>query len=71
MKLFFSALVLSCTLSLLLPRTAFSQDFSSLGEDLPALESLIQNTLANAEAQQKQLDDLRKNLRERLAETGD
>jgi chromosome segregation ATPase len=64
MKSFFSALVLSCTLSLLLPRAAFSQDFSSLDEDLSALESLIQNMLENSEAQQKQLDDLRKNLAE-------
>ena len=58
MKFSFSALVLSCTLSLLLPRAAFSQDFSSIDEDLSALESLIQDTLKNSEAQQKQLDDL-------------
>jgi chromosome segregation ATPase len=47
-----------------LPRVVFSQDFSSLNEDLSALESLIQDTLRNSEEQQKQLDDLRKNLAE-------
>jgi septal ring factor EnvC (AmiA/AmiB activator) len=64
MKVFFSAAVLFCTLSLLLPQAAFSQDFSSIDRDLSALESLIQDTLENSEAQQKQLDDLRKNLAE-------
>jgi flagellar biosynthesis chaperone FliJ len=47
---------------LLLPRAASSQDFSSLDKDLSALESLIQDTLENSGEQQKQLDDLRKNL---------
>jgi septal ring factor EnvC (AmiA/AmiB activator) len=56
------AAVFFFTLSLLLPRAASSQDFSSLDRDLSALESLIQDTLENSEAQQKQLDDLRKNL---------
>jgi DNA repair ATPase RecN len=58
----FSAIVFFFTLSLLLPQAAFSQDFSSIDKDLSALESLIQDTLENSEVQQKQLDDLRKNL---------
>ncbi|MDR1318422.1 MAG: hypothetical protein LBJ90_02265 [Treponema sp.] len=58
----FCAAVMCCTLSLLLPRAASSQDFSSLDKDLSALESLIQDTLENSGEQQKQLDDLRKNL---------
>jgi septal ring factor EnvC (AmiA/AmiB activator) len=60
----FSAVLLFCTLSLLLPRVAFSQDFSSIGRDLTELESLIQDTITNSEEQQRQLDDLRKNLAE-------
>jgi chromosome segregation ATPase len=42
----------------------FSQDFSSIDKDLSELESLIQDTLENSIEQQKQLDDLRKNLTE-------
>jgi hypothetical protein len=49
---------------LLLPQAAFSQDFSSIGRDLLALELLIQDTIKNSEEQQRQLDDLRKNLAE-------
>jgi DNA repair ATPase RecN len=49
---------------LLLPRALSCQDFSSVGRDLSALENLIQDTLENSEAQQKQLDDLRRNLAE-------
>jgi septal ring factor EnvC (AmiA/AmiB activator) len=64
MKLSFFASVLFCTLSLLLPRAAFCQDFSSIDKDLSALESLILDTLENSEAQQKQMEDLRKNLAE-------
>ncbi|MDR0403752.1 MAG: hypothetical protein LBH35_09215 [Treponema sp.] len=59
---FFFGAVLFCTLSLLLPQGLYSQDFSSLDEDLSQLESLIRDTLANSEAQQKQLDDLRQTL---------
>jgi septal ring factor EnvC (AmiA/AmiB activator) len=43
---------------------AWSQDFSSIERDLSELESLILDTLKNSEEQQKQLDDLRKNLAE-------
>jgi chromosome segregation ATPase len=49
---------------LLLPRAASAQDFSSLDNDLSALENLIQDTLKNSEEQQIQLDGLRKNLAE-------
>ncbi|MDR0389619.1 MAG: hypothetical protein LBH73_06070 [Spirochaetaceae bacterium] len=56
---FFFAAVLFC---LLLPRAAFSQDFSSLDRDLSELENLIQDTLTNSVEQQKQLDDLRQTL---------
>jgi chromosome segregation ATPase len=38
--------------------------FSSLDRDLSELENLIQDTLKNSEEQQKQLEDLRKNLTE-------
>jgi septal ring factor EnvC (AmiA/AmiB activator) len=48
----------------LFPQAAFSQDFSSIDKDLSELESLIQDTLENSREQQKQLDDLRKNLAE-------
>jgi hypothetical protein len=47
---FFSAALFCFTLSLLLPRAASAQDFSSLNEDLSALERLIQDTLENSEA---------------------
>jgi hypothetical protein len=61
---FFFAVPLFFVLSSLSPPAARSQDFSSIGEDLSALESLIQDTLENSVGQQKQLDDLRKNLTE-------
>jgi len=43
---------------------AYSQDFSSIDSDLQTLESLINDTIANTEEQQKLLDDLRANLNE-------
>jgi hypothetical protein len=58
----FSAFVLFFTFSLLLPRAASSQDFSSLDRDLSALENLIQDTIKNSGEQQRQLDDLRRTL---------
>jgi septal ring factor EnvC (AmiA/AmiB activator) len=60
----FSAAILFFSLSLLLPQAAWSQDFSSLDSDLQELENLIHDTLRNSEAQQKQLEDLQKNLTE-------
>jgi chromosome segregation ATPase len=58
------AFPLLCILSSLLPQAAWSQDFTSINRDLAELESLIQDTLANSEAQLKQLEDLQKNLAE-------
>jgi hypothetical protein len=43
---------------------AFSQEFSSLDNDLLQLENLIADTIANTLEQQKLLDDLRTNLLE-------
>ena len=43
---------------------AYSQDFSSIDSDLQTLESLIQDTIASTQEQQKLLDDLRANLNE-------
>jgi septal ring factor EnvC (AmiA/AmiB activator) len=40
----------------------YSQDFSSIDQDLAQLQSLINDTLANTQEQQKQLEDLKKNL---------
>jgi chromosome segregation ATPase len=51
-------------LSSLFSQAVFSQDFSSINRDLSELEYLIQDTLENSAEQQKQLDDLRKNLTE-------
>jgi uncharacterized membrane protein YccC len=47
---------------LVLSPDAFSQDFSSLDQDLALLENLIQDTIANTQEQQKLLQDLRQNL---------
>jgi chromosome segregation ATPase len=60
----FPAFVILFACFLLSPQAAFSQDFSSLDRDLSELETLIQDTLANSEAQQKQLEDLRQTLKE-------
>jgi chromosome segregation ATPase len=62
MKSVFSAFLLWCTWSLLLPPAALPQDFSSIDRDLAELERLIQDTLANSGAQMKQLEDLQRNL---------
>jgi septal ring factor EnvC (AmiA/AmiB activator) len=58
------AAVLFFILSSLFSQAVFSQDFSSIDRDLSELENLIQDTLRNSGEQQKQLDDLRKNLAE-------
>jgi hypothetical protein len=41
----------------LFPQAALPQDFSSIDRDLTELENLIQDTLANSEAQLKQQVD--------------
>jgi septal ring factor EnvC (AmiA/AmiB activator) len=58
------AVPLFCIFSSLSPQAASSQDFSSIGADLSALESLIHDTLENSAEQQRQLDSLRWNLAE-------
>jgi septal ring factor EnvC (AmiA/AmiB activator) len=67
---FFTAAALFCTCSLLLPPAAWSQDFSSIAGDLTELENLIRDTLQNSEEQQKQLEDLKRNLAESEALIG-
>jgi len=51
-------------LFLLLPQDAFSQDFSSIDQDLAQLENLINDTIANTQEQQKLLENLKLNLNE-------
>ena len=59
-----TAVVLLFALFSLSSPAAFAQDFSSLDNDLAQLESLIQDTIANTEEQQRLLEDLRQNLAE-------
>jgi len=40
----------------------YSQDFSSIDQDLAQLQDLINDSLANTQEQQKQLENLKKNL---------
>jgi len=40
----------------------YSQDFSSIDQDLAQLQSLINDSLANTQEQQKQLENLKQNL---------
>ena len=47
---------------LALSQEAFSQDFSSIDQDLLQLELLILDTIANTEEQQRLLEDLNQNL---------
>jgi len=47
---------------LLFSQAAFAQDFSSIDTDLRALESLINDTIASTEEQQRLLQDLRTSL---------
>ena len=49
-------------LFLVLSQEAYSQDFSSIEQDLTQLEILIADTLANTEEQQRLLADLNQNL---------
>jgi septal ring factor EnvC (AmiA/AmiB activator) len=58
------AVVLFSIFFSLFSQAAWSQDFTSIERDLSALESLIADTLENSEEQQRQLEDLRKNLAE-------
>jgi uncharacterized protein HemX len=49
-------------LSSLLPPVAYSQDFSSIDNDLLQLQNLIDDTLLNTREQEKLLEDLRQTL---------
>ncbi|MDR1908458.1 MAG: hypothetical protein LBQ35_00885 [Spirochaetaceae bacterium] len=60
---FFAGVLFSVCFSLF-SQAACSQDFTSIERGLSELESLITGKLENSEAQQQQLDDLRKNLDE-------
>jgi chromosome segregation ATPase len=61
---FISVFVLFSIFFSLFSSAAWPQDFTSIERDLSELESLIADTLESSEEQQKQLDDLRKNLAE-------
>ena len=58
------AVVLLFTFSLLLPQGAYAQDFTSVDQDLQLLESLILDTIANTEQQERLLHDLKTSLLE-------
>jgi len=58
----FTAAVICFFFFLLSSPALYSQDFSSIDQDLAQLESLINDSLANTQEQQKQLEDLKKNL---------
>jgi septal ring factor EnvC (AmiA/AmiB activator) len=58
----FTAAVILFIFSYLSSPALYSQDFSSIDQDLAQLESLINDTLTNTQEQQKQLEDLKKNL---------
>jgi len=58
----FTAAVICFFFSYLFSPALYSQDFSSIDQDLAQLESLINDSLANTQEQQKQLEDLKQNL---------
>jgi len=58
----FTAAVILFIFSSLSSPAVYSQDFSSIDQDLAQLESLINDSIANTQEQQKQLEDLKKNL---------
>jgi hypothetical protein len=59
------ALAVLCFISSWLsPQVLWPQDYSSIDSDLQALESLINDTIASTEEQQKLLEGLRKSLDE-------
>jgi len=59
-----AAVICFCVFSSLSSQAAWSQDFSSIDNDLQTLENLINDTLVNTQEQQKLLEDLKKNLDE-------
>ena len=58
----FTAAVILFIFSSLSSQAVWSQDFSSIDQDLEQLESLINDSLANTQEQQKQLENLKQNL---------
>jgi len=58
----FTAAVICFFFSYLSSPAVYSQDFSSIDQDLTQLESLINDSLANTQEQQKQLETLKQNL---------
>ena len=58
----FTAAVICFFFFLLSSQAVYSQDFSSIDQDLAQLESLINDTLTNTQEQQKQLEALKQNL---------
>ena len=56
------AVICFCVFFSLSSQAAFSQDFSSIDQDLAQLESLINDSLVNTQEQQKQLEALKQNL---------
>ena len=58
----FTAAVILFIFSYLSSPALYSQDFSSIDQDLAQLESLINDTLTNTQEQQKQLEALKQNL---------
>ena len=58
----FTAAVILFIFSYLSSPAVYSQDFSSIDQDLAQLESLINDSLANTQEQQKQLENLKQNL---------
>jgi len=58
----YTAAVILFIFSYLSSPAVYSQDFSSIDQDLAQLESLINDTLANTQEQQKQLENLKQNL---------
>jgi len=57
-----TAAVICFFFSYLSSQAVYSQDFSSIDQDLAQLESLINDSLANTQEQQKQLENLKQNL---------
>jgi len=59
---YFPAAVICFFFFSLSSQAVYSQDFSSIDQDLALLQSLINDSLANTQEQQKQLEDLKQNL---------
>jgi len=60
----FTAAVILFIFSYLSSPAVYSQDFSSINQDLAQLQDLINDSIANTQEQQKQLEALKQNLNE-------